>query len=803
MPLRVGDALVDSKLGEQISLEIDAIQMGVQRYRKLCDEAVARGEAGSLKPVERLIVSWFPWLVNRIKHEQEEILAGNAGNGRAIGGPVVCSLDVDRLAVITLNTMLGRCVQEPAGDLFMKMAYAVGNAVIAEIHHDMIRDHDRRDMEALDSRFRRITPARVNHWAKNSLDDHLWNRKACVTTGSILINCAVEICTLPAEVDDEVVMQKSFIHERQWRDKKQKGCIRLSDATFRAIEDGHMFRQHLRPRFMPMLVPPYEWCDELRGGYVNVKTPLISKPTSDQMAALEESNTEVLYQSLNAINSTAWKVNDFVLDVMSKLWDQGGGFAGIPRADLFPMPPKPIDIETNEESLKRWKQEAHDVHGKNASIRGQRIEFVQKISMAQRMLEKDEFYFPHQMCFRFRYYPIPVWLNHHGNDSSRGLLHFAKQVELTDKGRRWLLIHAANMWGYDKADFDGRIQYVKDMASQIKMTAKDPMSMVEWWSQADKPFQFLAACKALCDDRYGSRLAVHIDGSCNGTQHYCAAARDAEGGKWVNLIPSDSPQDAYEEVRRVAQLNIEADSNPMSDEVLPYLSRSVIKQPVMTSNYNVTRIGAKDQVKQKLKDAEFPNERLKPCSMYLANVTLDSLGDVFTGPQQLMRWIEESTKSICKVYPSVGLKWKTPMGVVAVQPYRQTKRVEVKTVMQRVILGHRREDLPVSKGKQRQGGPPNIVHSWDGAHEGMVAIICFDEQIDFAGIHDAYLAHAENMDRVVEITKEQFIEMHDQDQIGEIYKFWKFNYPLADIEPPPPKGKLDLQEIMNSDYFFS
>ena len=107
----------------------------------------------------------------------------------------------------------------------------------------------------------------------------------------------------------------------------------------------------------------------------------------------------------------------------------------------------------------------------------------------------------------------------------------------------------------------------------------------------------------------------------------------------------------------MAQLNIEADSNPMSDEVLPYLTRSVIKQPVMTSNYNVTRIGAKDHMKQKLKDAEFPNERLKPCSMYLANVTLDSLGDVFTGPQKLMRWIEESTKSI-KVYPSVGLKWK-------------------------------------------------------------------------------------------------------------------------------------------------
>lgn len=44
---------------------------------------------------------------------------------------------------------------------------------------------------------------------------------------------------------------------------------------------------------------------------------------------------------------------------------------------------------------------------------------------------------------------------------------------------------------------------------------------------------------------YMSHLPVHMDGSCNGLQHYAALGRDEAGGKAVNLLPSDKPQDVY------------------------------------------------------------------------------------------------------------------------------------------------------------------------------------------------------------------------------------------------------------------
>lgn len=59
-------------------------------------------------------------------------------------------------------------------------------------------------------------------------------------------------------------------------------------------------------------------------------------------------------------------------------------------------------------------------------------------------------FFPHNMDFRGRAYPIPPTLNHLGNDLCRGLLMFDEAKPLGERGWRWLKIHLANLYGYDK-----------------------------------------------------------------------------------------------------------------------------------------------------------------------------------------------------------------------------------------------------------------------------------------------------------------------------------------------------------------
>lgn len=46
-------------------------------------------------------------------------------------------------------------------------------------------------------------------------------------------------------------------------------------------------------------------------------------------------------------------------------------------------------------------------------------------------------------------------------------------------------------------------------------------------------------------EEYISHLHCHVDGSCNGMQHYAAFGRDEHGGRQVNLADSDRPGDVY------------------------------------------------------------------------------------------------------------------------------------------------------------------------------------------------------------------------------------------------------------------
>lgn len=58
----------------------------------------------------------------------------------------------------------------------------------------------------------------------------------------------------------------------------------------------------------------------------------------------------------------------------------------------------------------------------------------------------------------------------------------------------------------------------------------------------------------------------------------------------------------------------------------------------------------------------------------------------------------------------------TPLGLPVIQPYRRETGVQVKTLMQNVVLVDCNDKLPVSSSRQRSAFPPNFVHSLDSTH---------------------------------------------------------------------------------------
>lgn len=112
------------------------------------------------------------------------------------------------------------------------------------------------------------------------------------------------------------------------------------------------------------------------------------------------------------------------------------------------------------------------------------------------MKEEEGFYYPHNLDFRGRAYPMHPYLNHLGSDLCRGILEFAEGRPLGESGLCWLKIHLANLYagGVDKLSYKDRVSFTENHLDEIFDSADRPLEGNRWWLSAEDPFQCLAVC---------------------------------------------------------------------------------------------------------------------------------------------------------------------------------------------------------------------------------------------------------------------------------------------------------------------
>jgi len=230
--------------------------------------------------------------------------------------------------------------------------------------------------------------------------------------------------------------------------------------------------------------------------------------------------------------------------------------------------------------------------------------------------DATEVFFPYQVDYRGRTYPISAGVNPQVDDVGRSLLQFAAGERLDKIGARWLAVHVANSWGRDvtqqpkpgdlgKASFRDRLKWVRTNAKSIKECAADPYTN-RWWMKAAKPWRFLAACIEWSQFRsnprnFDSCLPVTIDGTCNGLQHIAALRLNAQLADETNLAPSDEPKDIYRTIANQLKLVLETEKEAGVEVAAQWLKeveidRDVCKSAVMTTPYGVTRYGIASQL---------------------------------------------------------------------------------------------------------------------------------------------------------------------------------------------------------------
>ena len=119
--------------------------------------------------------------------------------------------------------------------------------------------------------------------------------------------------------------------------------------------------------------------------------------------------------------------------------------------------------------------------------------------------------------------------------------------------------------------------------------------------------------------------------------------------------------------------------------------------------------------------------------------------------------------------------------------------------------------------KQRNGFPPNFVHSLDSTHMMLTSLYLWTRGCTFSSVHDCYWTHASDVEIMNQVCREQFVNLHQQPILNDLSKHFQNvyldeNLPISDItmskakqlfSDVPTKGKLDLELVKKSVYFFS
>jgi DNA-directed RNA polymerase len=606
----------------------------------------------------------------------------------------------------------------------------------------------------------------------------------------------------------------------------------------------------LSPMLLPMLVPPKPWTSPNEGGYhTNHVRRRLLKTSSGLNATLKKmaDNWEgmaTVREAVERIDRTGWRIRQDVLEVARWYWDAGITVGKLPPRDDVALPPCPVcgqqptgDHEhlRDEEIKKLWKRDAARIHGYNAKLKSKRLQAGKILWLADKFKDEQAIYFPHQLDFRGRVYPMPLFLQPQGNDLAKGLLTFAKgKLILDEVAAGWLMIHGAGTYGYDKVSLDGRIGWVVENEARILACADDPI-VERWWTEADKPWQFLAFCKEWAnfkDVGYGfvSTLPISLDGSCNGLQHYSAMLRDPKGGKAVNLVPSNKPADIYQEVANVTLHKLrrivstpatngdEEAERVLAQQWLDFgVTRKTTKRPVMVVPYSGTRHACRqytqDHIEEevearKLRDPSYVSpwplgELLQP-TLFLTRLVWTAIGEVVVAARKAMDWLKKVSAAVSKA--NLPIEWVTPAGFPVHQAYYDTKSRRVFTRLgDNILMPRLQEYLPtINAREQGNAFPPNFVHSLDAAALQLSVCYAADNGIEeFAMVHDSYGCPAADAEMLGQCLRLAFVEMYQENNV---LADLKANVEAALGSPlpePPAMGTLDLELIKQSDFFFA
>lgn len=574
----------------------------------------------------------------------------------------------------------------------------------------------------------------------------------------------------------------------------------------------------MHPMVLPMVVPPKPWVSWDDGGYYRMPCRAIIQSRKTTKELWDDGAIQVRLPVLDFLGSIPWEINPEILSLMDIAYKNN--HSSVPLSDLqVQMPPKPWTDRASKRFLKsehpeilyEWTKEVAKIYNEFYSSRlvGQRMAFLRLLSIARRFSTFPAIWFPWHMDYRGRYYPIPHTLTPQGDERSRALLRFHTRTKLSpsDIGAwRWYLIQGSNLMGNDKVSLEERVAFTRKNHDNIMAVAASPFDN-QWWTEADKPWLFLAWCleysKIVSGRQDYTQLPVNRDGKCNGLQHLAMATKDEQVGSLVSLVPSEKPSDIYTKAAQAI-----TDALPCDSYWKDKVTRKLIKRNVMTTPYNVTSRGMGEQLKEELlvnsPDLKLTKEdKIRACE--LRDVNHRTIMGLLNKCAELMQWY--NTVANIHMKENLKIKWRLPDGFLVIQDMAKLKRRKVELEHKTVVVHYNEPTLQQDSLRNRNAMSPNVTHSMDATHMTLFIkeiIRTLGKDTPMMAIHDSFGMPAPQVDHVGNALVKTLVDLYEGFSITEaIMDNYRSQTNGKELPMPPQVGTLDYQSVLNSVYAFA
>jgi DNA-directed RNA polymerase len=387
---------------------------------------------------------------------------------------------------------------------------------------------------------------------------------------------------------------------------------------------------------------------------------------------------------------------------------------------------------------------------------------------------------------------------------------------LGKRGVYWLKVHIANCFGFDKERFDVRARWTEDNWGSIHNALDEPENHADVWG-TDAPWGMFSAAYELNQaylsgnpEAYETGVFVHMDATCSGLQHFSAMLRDPIGGEYTNLFDDSfvgPKQDIYSRVATNALAAIKLDSEDSDPEKAAValwwlkagIPRNMAKTPVMTYCYGATLRGTVDFVHTYVQHdmgLSFPADvRPYDYAVYAAKKLFTGIAATVPAAESAMQWLKGVAKQMPK---GMRMEWTSPTGFLVQHDYQDYDEIRVRIRSCGVETALVREFNDDTRPAPMQNAiSPNFVHALDASHLTLTANRMKALGLHMVGIHDSFGTHPSDVDAMNLCIRQAFIELYKGRNV-----LSEFLWEVGGIGEVPMRGTLDLDRVLDSEFFF-